>query len=585
MFKDLPGLELTKWLSGIFIAFVACGWSYLLFGSYYDSIFVFLEEEIIFLGGLTLIVLLGVHFAFRPFENFLSRLDSLNFYLQRIQRLGQEMQNCETKENLKNTIIEQTTEELPYDQVYLFEFFPKKEKFIFRGGDTNVPEEIEAARLKKITGINSCQFWLKLEPLNHTRPVLTLPLKNFSENLHFLCLYPDREPDQQNFHHLLGQRYQEQLNLAIHQINLLQREHKIQAELDQKIVKATEEIKAQQEFLKSIISNLETGLIVCSEDDKIKLINQQAASILEIEQPAELPVPLSEFRNSIPEKILAGREVNSDGTVEFRQKNLEYSWQETKLEKESILLLRDRTTKVKMRQQLEFNRSLSLLGEMAASVAHELRNPLGGLELYLGLLKRHAEAEQLDKPIKKLENGLQQVQRTVRGLLDFTRTGKPEFKSLDPNQLINNVLDYCQERLAENEVEVNNKLPDLTDISGDREQLRTLFVNLIQNAIEAQSTGRKIEISGKQNSEDVKIYIRDYGEGIPEGKQENIFDLFYSSKSSGTGLGLSICRRITQVHSGEIYFQPPPGDGSTFVVELPIEPKLNFSENLTGENS
>lgn len=572
MTRDLPGLQLAKWLGGALIGFALSTWRYLLYSTYYDSPLIFLEEEAVFVGGVFLLTFLGIHLVFRPFENFLSRLDKLNFYLQRIQRLGRELQQADTESRLVNQITEQIKSELPYERASLLAYDSATDEYtLISGVDTDwQPETLPG--LKEIIKTGDCVYRPKFSGTGDEEPAVLLPVARKEAPDLLLCLFPRDFPRSKEFHRSLAQRYREQLELAFRQLNLLERERAIQEELNEKIEAATREIKEQQQFLETIISNLDSGLVVCNSEDQVQLVNERTAAILELDPPGGLPTDFKEFKQFLPIDIREARSTGGTGTVEFEEKHLEYTWQKIEETGDQILLLRDRTAKINMEKKLELNRSLSLLGEMAASVAHELRNPLGAMELYLGLLERQAESEALRKPLDKLKGGMQKLKRTIRGLLNFTKTGKPDFQSLELTQLLENVLNYCRERLERKEVEVHKELNELGEIQADREQLRTLFVNLIQNGIEAQNQRRKIDIIGEPDQKNVKINVRDYGEGIPPEEQEEIFDLFYSSKSSGTGLGLTICQRIAEVHSGEITVQSTPGEGTTFQVKLPREP-------------
>ncbi len=572
MFKDLPGLQVLKWLAGALIGILIAGWIYLFLAPGYSTVYIFLEEELPLLLGVLLICLLGVQFAFRPFENYITRLDNLNFYLQRVQRLGKNLQKYETEEELLKSLREIISRELPYSNTYLYRL-DQEELVPAENNDKQLPTISNASFSEKVLEFR-CRFWPECSYFETSSPVLSVQLLEPASGGYLLFLVVGSEPERHSFHRVLAHQLSDQASFALRQLELLEREKTIQQELDREVKKKTRELSQQEQFLNSIISSLDAGLLLKESGDNYRLVNRQAAALLNLRDVDEFPAPLENPEEYLPAELLEDRIEQESNMIKFEERYLEYIWQPVN-KVDRLMLLRDRTERIKMQQKVEFNRSLSMLGDMVASVTHELKNPLGGMKLYVNMLEREIDKESKSfELIKKLVNGLETLQENVDGLLDFARTGKPEFEPLDPNQLISNVRNYMSERLQEADVEVSDRLPDYSQIYGDSEQLESVLVNLIQNAIDAQEKNPRIDLLGSETEDYIEISVQDYGVGIEAEETERVFDLFESSKKSGTGLGLTISRRVVDIHGGSINVESTPEEGSKFTVRLPRRPEV-----------
>ena len=573
MFKDLPTLRLLKWFGGAGLAVLLIGWSYLFHFPYYSNFFIYLEEEAVFLGGLVFLSLLGFYLVFIPLQSFVRRQDRLNYYLQRIQRLGVKLQEIEDRNQLFERAKKQVVEELPFSACALYNYNDREDKFRLIFGSSAEPEEIEDQRLAATLPGNETRIWQEENPpVTGWQEMVTQPVHGLEGDFYLLALKGDETTSTGTFHRLIAHRFGEQLSGALRQNSLRRREEKNQERLNRRIEKATAELKQQREFLSAVLNSLDEGLLVFGGDSQLNLVNPRARELLQLPEREGDNYSFTEVEEKLPEEIIANRESDFSQLIKTDGQFLEYEWQAVEGTQHSILLLRDRTRREKLQRRLQINQTLEMLGEMASSVVHELRNPLGGMEMYVGLLRRRADNPELQKPVEKISEALQAIQRITEGLLNFTRAGEPSFEKINPNQLFSEVLKHCRQRLERNSIEVENRLPDLKQIKGDVEQLRSVFVNLIQNAIEAQGEGGKIVVQGENKDEEIVIAVRDYGEGLTEEEQAEAFNRFFSTKEEGTGLGLAISENLVEVHSGEIKVESTPGEGSTFSVILPLSP-------------
>lgn len=226
--------------------------------------------------------------------------------------------------------------------------------------------------------------------------------------------------------------------------------------------------------------------------------------------------------------------------------------------------------------QLIQSEKLSGIGEFIAGVAHELNNPLTSVMGFSELLKQAVVDPQYHKYLDMLNKSAVRCQKIVQALLSFARRRSPERKLANVNELVENAVEILQYQLRTGNVTVTTQLdPQLPPAMVDPHQLQQVFVNIINNArqaIEAHQPNGWIKIRTEAREEWLKIIFQDNGPGISPEILSKIFDPFFTTKDigEGTGLGLSLCYGIVKEHGGTITPISRPGDGATFVVELPL---------------
>jgi len=224
------------------------------------------------------------------------------------------------------------------------------------------------------------------------------------------------------------------------------------------------------------------------------------------------------------------------------------------------------------RQQAEMLRSeqLAAVGQLAASVAHEVRNPLTSIKMLVGAaLKSPATQALTPDDLGVICKEVARLEQTVQGLLDFARPSKPQRQPADLRAVVGNALDLVRARARQQGVRLDVRQPDEPVVASvDSGQLNTVLVNLLLNALDAQPQGGLIEVA-LRNGRDVQITVDDRGPGIAAAVQPRLFTPFASTKPTGTGLGLSICRRVLQEHGGTIVAQNRPEGGARFTLLLP----------------
>lgn len=229
-------------------------------------------------------------------------------------------------------------------------------------------------------------------------------------------------------------------------------------------------------------------------------------------------------------------------------------------------------------EQLERANKLSLLGEIAGAIAHQIKNPLISIQ---GFAKRILENEDLQR-IKSYANMImrdaEKLSLTLTKLLEFSRMDEPKREPIDLNTVILDALDFLEHHLTRfKHIDLKLELrSDLPKVSADKIHIQQVLANLLVNAAQAMPHGGPITIETGQNENGVFFSVRDKGHGIPKEISDRIFEPFFTTKNKdeGTGLGLSICKRLVEANGGRIYFESEEGVGTTFYVYFPPHQNL-----------
>ena len=253
-----------------------------------------------------------------------------------------------------------------------------------------------------------------------------------------------------------------------------------------------------------------------------------------------------------------------------------------------ILTLVDVTEAAKTEAALRRTEALAAVGEAAAQLAHEIKNPLGSIRLGVEMLREHATAPEAQRTITLVERGILHLNKLVVDVTQFSRRRQLERAEVELHEIIDSSIDLIRDRVQEKETRIEKQYSP-SEIRGvwDGEQLREVFVNLFANAIEASEPRAPLSISTElvdahstamlpggpatDGRPRARIEIADYGAGMDDKTLARLFEPFFTTKKRGTGLGLSIVRQIIDLHRGSIDAQSERGKGTTFTIELPLQ--------------
>ncbi len=358
-----------------------------------------------------------------------------------------------------------------------------------------------------------------------------------------------------------------------------------------------------ERFYRDLISGMRNGVIVIRRDGRLVAINDAAyASLDMLPGPHDVGRPIALVLADVPEmvRVLEGA-FGTDPLPNRAEVRLAHTGRSIgftlSLVRDGLgevtgaaLFFRDLTRVEQLEERERLRDRLAALGEMAAAIAHEVKNPLAGIEVMAGLLKRrladNAEAQTMLGDIiaeAKMANAI------VLEVLDFVRPVRLHVEDVSVGALVQDSLLMAGSLVPRRSVAVSVDVPDgLPAVQGDGHQLRQVFTNLLTNALEAlDGTGRLLveataldRLPLPQGPEHppgpgVEITITDDGPGIPESMRERIFNPFFTTKPRGSGLGLAIVRKVIDAHDGRISVSPgPDGIGTCFRLLLPFAPPV-----------
>ncbi|MDJ0803896.1 MAG: ATP-binding protein [Desulfobacterales bacterium] len=229
---------------------------------------------------------------------------------------------------------------------------------------------------------------------------------------------------------------------------------------------------------------------------------------------------------------------------------------------------------------------MASLGKLAAGVAHQINNPLGGIILFAGLMLEEYDLEEAAREdLNRILRDAERCKDTVKELLEFARQTRHEMRPLDINEAIVRTLFLLENQTLFQNIEIMRQLDDgIPPVRGDSQQLNHLFMNIILNAVQAMQGSGKLTVSTKRGPNDKRahIAIADTGPGIPPDVMPQIFDPFFTTKEEGegTGIGLSLVYGIVENHGGTIRAVNREPNGTCFFIELPLSTPEDEEEDL-----
>jgi PAS domain S-box-containing protein len=238
----------------------------------------------------------------------------------------------------------------------------------------------------------------------------------------------------------------------------------------------------------------------------------------------------------------------------------------------TLVTLRDVESLARIGNQLQVSERVAALGRVSAGVAHEVKNPLNSMRLWLEILKANMPAgPEPQQALKMLDTEIDRLDRAVKTFLNFTKPVELKLEETDLRTLLDEVLDVARPSIAKAGLILEADLsPSVPPVLVDRQLIHQAVLNLLLNACDFTKPGGRITLGLRRNGEYAVITVEDTGCGIPPEDREKIFQLFFTTRPGGTGIGLANTFRFVQLHNGEIKCESEVGRGTTFRVELPL---------------
>ncbi len=371
--------------------------------------------------------------------------------------------------------------------------------------------------------------------------------------------------------------------------NLVGRFEEVSTELQSKNNLLNEKIHENtliQDRLDGLLHSMEPGVIMCDPDFNITVFNHSAENMLKIKAEDVMGKNVkSVFKSSsgFVRVLTHAHEHNFDvaeeeKTVDFNECNFPAAFKGTAVidSREKLITLvvtfSDLSSLKRMEEEVQQAKTLTALGELAATVAHEIRNPLGAIGGFAGLLARDVAH---DAPKKKLVDkiilGVSSLNKIVSSLLVYTRKSSLHKVTLDIREWMEEVLAYAEieiEKEGKNIIIQRNFPKDKIEVELDPEKFQQVMLNLLFNAIQAIEDNGVLEVYIKKRDPGAVIFIRDNGSGMEIEVLKEVFIPFYTTKEQGTGLGLAIVKKIVEAHGGSIFADSEYGKGTEFLIEL-----------------
>ena len=366
-------------------------------------------------------------------------------------------------------------------------------------------------------------------------------------------------------------------------------------ELEEKNVELISTVAEKEEtrnYLQNILESLINGVVVTDLTGQIQTLNSCAEMFTGNNQ--------SEVRGQHISILFGGMAVNDWQNINLAEYFKGEAGHKVKINSRSleifcspfkspdgetignVLVLRDITRIEKLEDMAKRTEKFAAMGEMAANIAHEIRNPLGSIELFASLLLKDLSRKKDQDRAVQIISSVKNVDNKISNLLLFTRMQSPKMSKLDLHQILTEVIDFSQHIMEQGGISVSVKYAcKHAHILGDAEMLKQVFLNIILNAQQAMPEGGTLVIgsntSANQNrqidAQAVEIVFQDSGPGIPEQSLPKIFDPFFSTKESGSGLGLAIVHNIIHQHNGSVNIENSSRGGVAVNIIFPLTQK------------
>ena len=350
------------------------------------------------------------------------------------------------------------------------------------------------------------------------------------------------------------------------------------AEKNKELARKVNEILDIKERLSSILESIADAVFMTDKKGEIVTANQEARKLFDPESEGDVDIDswaLLDIKE-IAKRISTGSRIQDQEiscTILDEDKIFMISILpiENSIDR-MVIILKDITENHSLKLRVEREDRMTALGQVAASVAHEIRNPLASIEGFARLLERDLPEDQ-KRMAGRIVQGTRQLNYVVTNLLSYTRENSINCFPHDVAQVIEEAAELVIPMAEDRDIDFNMNLQDGVSAFIDGIQIKQLLLNLFINAVQAcpVKADGEINVELKKRRSSVVIQVSDNGCGIPATKIARLFEPFFTMKDGGIGLGLAMCRRIADMHEGKLSVESTEGKGTCFTLELKIK--------------
>ncbi len=326
-------------------------------------------------------------------------------------------------------------------------------------------------------------------------------------------------------------------------------------ELKKELEEKNAALERASQYLYTILDSLPVGVVVI-DGRSILFANKNAEEL-------------------IPEGIIGNLSSTSDKRGEIRCGLGRYRWKTEALsngfEGKHVVAIEDVTEIERMKEHMERDERLMAMGEMAARISHEIKNPLGSMELFLSMLMAGKMRVKDRKYVEYILFGVKTIDRIINNILSYTRPRELSLKEGELKSVVGDTLDFMSVSMAVRNIDLEFAATSPGRALFDPDMIKLVIMNLVSNAMDAVGPKGRIKVDIRENERYGVLVVSDNGPGMTEELRRSIFNPFFTTKDKGVGLGLFIVYNIVKAHGGTIEVESEEGSGSSFLIYIPKE--------------
>lgn len=338
-------------------------------------------------------------------------------------------------------------------------------------------------------------------------------------------------------------------------------------ELDRALEAKNRELAITTEYLGNLLESMDEGVVAIDNAGQITRFNPAAGEILGYTSEEVVGRP---FLSVFSRDFAAPRQPGSSALRAKSGRQVPLSERDSAITGGlgRVKTFQDLSEVTALREQARQMDRLAAIGEMAATVAHEIRNPLGGIRGFAALLARDIPDEDPRRRlVEKILLGTQSLERVVNELLEYTRPVELRLRPTPCRALVDAAFTFLD--IDPEQHTLHNAVPERLKILADADRVRQVLLNVLLNAVQSMPDGGEVHVDGEPDDTHVVLLVRDHGCGMDAEQLGHMFSPFFTTKERGTGLGLAITRKIIEGHGGAIHAESSPGVGTVLQLRLP----------------